>query len=154
MKITVYSIDKKGKNELYKPLIQHYQKLAKPFAKVEIVDIFTKEIQKAQEQSAKLAQKSYSKAFTPFIKSGYNIALDLKGKEVESIEFAKLLQKEAHIAFFIAGAYGFERDFVEKKCNLSVSLGKITYSHKLAKVVLLEQIYRALTILNNHPYHK
>ncbi len=154
MKITIYAIDKKGKKELYEPLIKHYQKLARPFAQVEVVDIFSKEIQKAQEQSITLAQKSYTKAFTPFIKSGYNIALDPQGLEVDSIKFAKLLQKEAHIAFFIGGAYGFEREFVEKKCDLSVSLGKITYSHKLVKLLLLEQIYRGLSISNNHPYHK
>ena len=54
---------------------------------------------------------------------------------------------------FIGVAYGFEDDFL-KKSDVIVSLGKITMSHKIAKVVLLEQIYRGFSILTNHPYHK
>ena len=55
--------------------------------------------------------------------------------------------------FFIGGAYGFEDDFL-KKSDAVISLGKITMSHKIAKAVLLEQIYRGFSILTNHPYHK
>ena len=84
---------------------------------------------------------------------GVNIALDPASREVDSHEFANLLKDSATINFFIGGAYGFERDFLAK-CNTAVSFGKITLSHKLVKVVLLEQIFRGLTINNNHPYHK
>jgi len=57
------------------------------------------------------------------------------------------------VKFFIGGAYGFEDEFL-KQSNAVISLGKITMSHKIAKAVLLEQIYRAFSILSNHPYHK
>ena len=57
------------------------------------------------------------------------------------------------VKFFIGGAYGFEEQFL-KQCDKVISLGKITMSHKIAKVVLLEQIYRGFSILSNHPYHK
>ena len=152
MRVKVCTIDKKGKKELYTPLLEHYKKIAKPFAQVEVVDIFSNAIAKAQDSSVQLAQESYSKAFEPHM-SGFTVVLDPSAKEVDSYEFAKILQKNANITFFIGGAYGFSDNF-KKKCNLSVSFGKITLSHKLVKVLLLEQIYRGLTIINNHPYHK
>ncbi len=153
MNIKIYTIDKKGKNEIYEPLLKHYAKIAKPFAKVEVVDIFNNKIAKAQEQNATLAQKAYTNAFENYLKGGFNIALTPNGEEVDSFEFAKLLQDKQNVSFFIGGAYGFEENFL-KMCERKVSFGKITMSHKLVKVVLLEQIYRALTINNNHPYHK
>jgi len=152
MRVKVCTIDKKGKKELYTPLLEHYKKIAKPFAQVEVVDIFSNSIAKAQDASVQLAQESYSKAFEPHL-NGFTVVLDPSAKEVDSYEFAKILQKNANITFFIGGAYGFSDNF-KKKCNLSVSFGKITLSHKLVKVLLLEQIYRGLTIINNHPYHK
>ena len=152
MKVKVCTIDKKGKKELYDPLLEHYKKIAKPFAQVEIVDIFNNSIAKAQDASATLAQESYDKALNPHI-TGYTVVLDPSAKEVDSYEFAKILQKNANITFFIGGAYGFSDNF-KKKCDLSVSFGKITLSHKLVKVLLMEQIYRGFTIINNHPYHK
>ncbi len=152
MKIRVCTIDKKGKKELYVPLIEHFKKIAKPFANIEVVDIFSNSIAKAQDASPSLAQEAYEKALEPYL-NGYKVILDPKGKEVDSIEFSKILQKNASITFFIGGAYGFGDNF-KKRCDLSVSFGKITMSHKLAKVLLMEQIYRGLTIVNNHPYHK
>ena len=153
MKINVIIIDKKGKDNLYAGLIEHYKKIAKPFAKVEVIEVFDKEIAKAQDISPEAAQKSYSKALEKYLNSGINIVLDPASKEVDSHEFAKLLKDSHQVNLFIGGAYGFERGFISK-CNNAISFGKITLSHKLVKVVLLEQIFRGLTINNNHPYHK
>jgi len=153
MKINVIIIDKKGKDKLYAGLIEHYIKISKPFAKVEVIELFDKEITKAHEISPEAAQKSYTKALEKYLTSGVNIALDPSSKEVDSYDFAKELKDSVTVNFFIGGAYGFERDFLSK-CNKAISFGKITLSHKLVKVVLLEQIFRGLTINNNHPYHK
>ena len=153
MKINVIIIDKKGKDKLYAGLIEHYLKIAKPFAKVSVIELFDKEITKAQDISPQAAQKSYTKALEKYLSSGINIALDPSSKEVDSHNFAKLLKDSTVVNFYIGGAYGFERDFLSK-CNNAISFGKITLSHKLVKVVLLEQIFRGLTINNNHPYHK
>ncbi len=152
MRIRVCTIDKKGKKELYEPLIEHYKKIAKPFAKIETIDIFNNQIAKAQDSSLQLAQEAYAKAFEPYL-NNYCVVLDPSGKEVDSFEFSKILYKSANVTFFIGGAYGFNNNFI-KSCNISVSFGKITVSHKLVKVLLMEQIYRGLTIINNHPYHK
>ena len=153
MKINVIIIDKKGKDNLYAGLIEHYKKISKPFAKVEVIEVFDKEITKAHDISSEAAQKSYSKALEKYMESSINIALDPSSREVDSHEFANLLKDSTQINFFIGGAYGFERDFLTK-CNKAISFGKITLSHKLVKVVLMEQIFRGLTINNNHPYHK
>ncbi|SFZ98143.1 LSU m3Psi1915 methyltransferase RlmH [hydrothermal vent metagenome] len=153
MKINVIIIDKKGKDKLYSGLIEHYIKISKPFAKVNVIEIFDKEITKAHDISPMAAQKAYTKSLSKYLNTGINIALDPSSKEVDSHDFANLLKDVGVINLYIGGAYGFERDFLNK-CNFSISFGKITLSHKLVKVVLLEQIFRGLTINNNHPYHK
>ena len=153
MKINVIIVDKKGKDNLYSALIKHYKKISKPFAQVEVIEVFDKEISKAHDISAEASQKSYSKALEKFMHTGINIALNPSSKEVDSYDFAKLLKDSVQVNLFIGGAYGFDGDFLSK-CNNAISFGKITLSHKLTKVVLLEQIFRGLTINNNHPYHK
>ncbi|HHO64925.1 MAG TPA: 23S rRNA (pseudouridine(1915)-N(3))-methyltransferase RlmH [Epsilonproteobacteria bacterium] len=153
MKINLVIIDKKGKEQLYTPLIEHYKKIAKPFARVEVIEVFDKEIAKAQDISPEAARRSYTKALQKYLGGGINIALDPSSKEVDSFDFAKLLKDRSVVNFFIGGAYGFESDFL-RQCNNAVSFGKITLSHKLVKVVLLEQIFRGLSINHNHPYHK
>ncbi len=86
------------------------------------------------------------------------IALDEKGRELESPQFAAYLQKrrdngDRTIAFIIGGADGLD-DSIRKKAGLMLSLGKMTWPHLLVRGMLAEQLYRAHTILNNHPYHR
>ena len=153
MKINIIIVDKKGKDNLYSGLIEHYRKIAKPFADVEVIEVFNKEVAKAHDISPEAAQKSYTHILEKYMTKGQNIALHPAGKEVCSHKFAKLLKDSIQVNLFIGGAYGFEEDFLHK-CNNVISFGKITLSHKLVKVVLLEQVFRGLTINNNHPYHK
>lgn len=117
-----------------------------------IFDIFTPAITKAQKISTTEAQLSYTKAFQPHIHpQARNVALHISGKSYTSEDFAKLF--DSHIInFFIGGAYGFEHGFLSSMQNLSLST--LTFGHKIAKLILCEQIYRALSILNKHPYHK
>jgi 23S rRNA (pseudouridine1915-N3)-methyltransferase len=84
------------------------------------------------------------------------ILLDSRGKQFSSEELAKFLEVEQSLSvpllFAIGRADGFS-DTVRQKAGSTLSLGKMTLPHELARVVLLEQLYRALTILNKHPYH-
>jgi len=153
MKINIIIIDKKSKDQLYAGLVEHYKKIAKPFAQVEVIEVYDKEITKAHDISPEASRKSYTKALEKYLDSGINIALDPSSKEIDSHSFANLLKDSVQVNLFIGGAYGFERDFLGK-CNNAISFGKITLSHKLVKIVLLEQVFRGLTINNNHPYHK
>ncbi len=151
-KIDIYMISKKD-DKCYESISKEFLKMSKKYASIELHTIFNKRINQAQSKTEKEAKKSYSEALEPFLKNGYNIALDPLGVEFDSIEFAKMVKNSPKINFFIGGAYGFEERFL-KMCDKSISLSRLTFSHKIAKLVLLEQIYRAFTIINLHPYHK
>jgi 23S rRNA (pseudouridine1915-N3)-methyltransferase len=82
---------------------------------------------------------------------------DEKGKLMTSIEFAEFLQKKMasgikELVFVIGGPYGFSED-VYHQADTSVSLSKMTFSHQLARLLCVEQFYRAFTILKGEPYH-
>jgi 23S rRNA (pseudouridine1915-N3)-methyltransferase len=153
MKIRIYVIDKRGKKELYGPLLEHYVKSCRPWAKVEVHEVFTREIARAQELSPEASRRAYGEALERYLPGGYNVVLDPAGEMVDSHRFADLLKDRSEIRFFIGGAHGFDEAFL-RQSNKSVSFGRITLSHKLIKVVLLEQIFRGLSINHNHPYHK
>lgn len=152
MKINIYQIAKSGNDE-FEPIINDFIKMSSKYAKVELHNLFNKKIAKAQTISDKEAQKSYSEVFEPYLNSGFNVALDVLGKRVDSFKFAQLIENSSTVNFFIGGAYGFERDFLDK-CDRKISLSDLTMAHKIANVVLMEQLFRALCIINNHPYHK
>ena len=123
------------------------------YASVEIHSLFNKNIAKAQSLGEKESHQAYNDLYLPKLSSGYNIALDVLGKKVDSFAFSKLLSDRAVINFFIGGAYGFDREFLNK-CDRVISLSDLTMAHKVANIVLCEQVFRGLAILNNHPYHK
>ena len=85
------------------------------------------------------------------------VLLDPLGKQLSSVEFAQFLQKQQDnnpqpLVLAIGPADGFSREARESASTI-LSLGKMTLAHELARVVLLEQVYRAFTILKGHPYH-
>lgn len=84
------------------------------------------------------------------------VLLDSRGKQFSSEELAQFVDREQMQAlpllFAIGGADGFS-ETARQQAGLVLSLGKMTLPHELARVVLLEQLYRAFTILKNHPYH-
>ena len=151
IKINIYQIAKNDKDE-FELLVNNFKKMSSKYAKVEIHNLFNKHISKAQTIGEKEAQKSYSDVFVPKL-NGYNIALDVLGKKVDSFAFSKLLEGNTTINFFIGGAFGFQREFLNR-CDKVISLSDLTMAHKIANIVLLEQIFRGLCIVNNHPYHK
>jgi 23S rRNA (pseudouridine1915-N3)-methyltransferase len=90
-------------------------------------------------------------------KDNYNIFLDETGGSISSIEIAGLLSNKLldykEMVFFIGGPDGFKKNLIEKS-NQSISLGKVTWPHMLLRVMLVEQLYRGITIIKNHPYHR
>ena len=88
----------------------------------------------------------------------FNIVLDRNGKQFNSEDFAKFIEEKMvyfkkDISFFIGGADGFSGDFI-KSCDFSLSFSKMTFPHEIARLLLLEQIYRAFTIIKGEQYHK
>jgi 23S rRNA (pseudouridine1915-N3)-methyltransferase len=149
--INIYSIAKQEKDD-YGKISKDIVKMSSKFAKITDNTIFNKDISKSQTISNIEAQKSYTRAYEPLLTNSFNIALDVQGKCLDSFEFSQLID-HSNINLFIGGAYGFEKDFLDK-CDKKISLSSLTMSHKIAKIVLLEQIFRGLCIKNNHPYHK
>ncbi|BDS12500.1 23S rRNA (pseudouridine(1915)-N(3))-methyltransferase RlmH [Aureispira anguillae] len=90
-------------------------------------------------------------------KGDWLILLDEGGKEFTSLKFATymenmLQQSHKRIIFVIGGAYGFS-PAVYQRANAKISLSKMTFSHQMVRLFVLEQLYRAMTILRNQPYH-
>ena len=90
--------------------------------------------------------------------SGVIVALDGRGKMLSSEEIADFIDKKevqgnSEITFIIGGSNGLSNEVI-KRADLVLSFGKVTYPHQLFRVILTEQIYRALTILKGLPYHK
>ncbi len=150
-KITVFSIERENKDE-YISIVENYKKMIGKYSKIKGVSLFNKKISLSQKKGVKIAKKSYSEILEKHLGS-YNIFMHERGRTLSSIEFSEIFKKTQEINFFIAGAYGFEEEFLDKADNI-VSLSSMTMSHKIAKIVLYEQIYRALCIINKHPYHK
>lgn len=88
---------------------------------------------------------------------GYVILLDVKGMLISSEDLAakieNISQQNSEITFVIGGSYGVSEE-VKQKANQIISVSKMTFPHRLFRVMLLEQIYRAFTIINNISYHK
>lgn len=88
---------------------------------------------------------------------GYTILLDLKGKELDSVELSNKISKltinYSEISFLIGGSKGIN-NMVREKCDYSLCFSKFTFPHQLFRLILLEQIYRSICIINNIKYHK
>lgn len=87
----------------------------------------------------------------------YLVLLDEKGKEFTSREFSGYMEKRMaavsrNIVFVIGGPYGFSQD-VYKRADDKISLSRMTFSHEMVRLFFVEQLYRAMTIMNNEPYH-
>lgn len=84
------------------------------------------------------------------------IALTEWGKRSTSVQFSRwlvnLIERPAKIIFLIAGAEGFSEEFLNQ-CQERISLSELTFPHKLARIIFVEQLYRAQTLRNGHPYH-
>jgi len=152
MEVTIYAIAKKEQS-IYDPLYKELIKMSSRFAKISDVELFGKNVTKAHTIGEDAAKSAYSQSLEPYLGRGYSIALHPDGKIVDSFMFRRLLSDKIAVQFYIGGAYGFEEAFL-KRCDKVISLSPLTMSHKVAKAVLLEQIYRGFSILNNHPYHK
>ncbi len=119
---------------------------------LQIHEVKAKAENKDQEASVVLKKiKDISKDQTPFI-----ICLSEFGKEYESPDFSKwifnIIEEQKIVIFVIAGAEGHGAELLSA-AQAKLSLSKLTFPHKIARIIFVEQFYRALTIKNNHPYH-
>lgn len=158
MTIKIYAIGKI--KDFYKTGVDEYVKRISGYAKVKIIEVKDDSISEKPSQSEIIkAKDNEGKRVLSLLKNNeFLIGLDLNKKEFTSEEFAsflneKLVTNGASISFVIGGSYGLS-DELKKRVNTSITLSKLTYPHQLARLVLLEQIYRAFKIINNETYHK
>ena len=151
MDISVFSIQK-SRADSFENEIKEYIKMSAKFANISDKIIFNDKIAKAQSTGKDEALKAYDEAYEPNFK-GFCVMLDERGSELNSNEFAKIFEQNMQLSFFIGGAYGLSKNLKDKAQKV-ISLSKMTMAHKIAKLVLFEQIFRGLCINANHPYHK
>lgn len=155
MKIKLLQIGKTAERYLQEGIMEYEKRIQSfiPFIQETIPTLKNTNGLSASELKTKEGQLIISK-LKP---EDYLILLDEKGKEMNSREFAAFVQKQMvsgvkQIVFVIGGAYGFS-DEVYQRASQKVSLSKMTYSHQLIRLIFGEQLYRAFTIINHHPYH-
>ena len=91
-------------------------------------------------------------------KGAFLVLLDERGKTLDSVEFAERLGQirddgQRDIVLAIGGPDGFDKD-LRQRADLTISFGRMTWPHQLVRIMLAEQLYRAVTILSGHPYHR
>ena len=116
--------------------VQHYQKLLARYARLELIEV---------RDNEQVSRRLPDRAFVSL--------LDRQGERLDSVDFSRFLetrrQSARDLCFVIGGPFGLDLDDVDHR----LSLGEITLPHQLARVVLLEQLYRGHKILAGEPYH-
>jgi 23S rRNA (pseudouridine1915-N3)-methyltransferase len=155
VKIKVIQIGKTGKKFLiegedeYLKRLKHYV----PIERIEIPDL-----KNSKNLSIDQQKKAEGELILQKINTGEQVyLLDEKGKEFSSEAFAEFLQQRFNqgghaLTLIIGGPYGFSEEMYQK-ANGKISLSKMTFSHQMIRMILLEQIYRGMTILKGEPYH-
>lgn len=144
----------KNKNNNIETLIENYEDKIKHFINFKIQCLKTKN---KSSQKSSIIKFDSEIIFKNLKKEDIIILLDEKGKDFNSIEFSKFLEEHMirgvkNLTFVIGGAYGFSKELREFSKN-KISLSKMTFSHDMARLFFIEQLYRSLTIINNIPYH-
>jgi len=129
-----------------KQACEEYVKRIKYFDRLDIVEINEYKSNNIQESLKKEGERVLGKL------DGGFVVLDANGEQFSSEEFSQIL-KQPSLTFVIGGHVGLS-DEVKKKASRLLSLSKMTLPHQVSRLVLLEQIYRGFSIINNKPYHK
>jgi 23S rRNA (pseudouridine1915-N3)-methyltransferase len=155
MKIKLLVIGKTDSKEM-QSLIEIYQDRLKYYAKFELQVI--PDLKKAKNLSeTQQKEKEGELILKEVLPTDELVLLDENGKSYTSLTFSDYLQKKMNsgikqLVFVVGGPYGFS-DSVYQRAKGKISLSKMTFSHQMVRLFVVEQIYRAFTILNNEPYH-
>ncbi len=155
MNISILSVGK-IKESFWNEAINEYIKRISPYAKINFIELENKAF-KDSENAEVIKKQEADLILTKLEKNpGIIIALDEHESGFDSVQFSKFLEQKTahgdHIIFIIGGPRGLHSSILEK-ADQKISLSQMTFPHNLAKVVLIEQIYRAITIMKNKAYH-
>ena len=149
----------KIKEQYLKDAIGEYSKRLSRYCNLSFTELPDKKIPDKANSSleAQVINAESTDIISHLSKDAYNICLDLKGKELSSVDFAKKINDigliNSTINFVIGGSLGFN-DEVRRNCKESICFSKMTFPHQLIRVFLLEQLFRAFKIQNHEIYHR
>ena len=157
--ITVLAVGRL-KDRFYADASAEYLKRISAYAKVTVTEIRAADLpdDPSDSQISAALEKEGEELLRRLPRDAVPVALCVEGRQFSSEETAAFFEKKAlegrgHVAFLIGGSYGLS-DAVKKRADVRLSMSRMTFPHRLARVMLLEQIYRAFKILRGESYHK
>ena len=143
-------------NKHFVELIDEYAGRVKHYIGFDIITI--PELKNTKSLSADQQKQQEGELILKQMQAGDHVVLlDEHGKEFRSVEFSKWVEQKMQtvnkrLVFVIGGPYGFSPD-VYGRANEKISLSKMTFSHQMVRLIFVEQLYRAMTIMRGEPYH-
>jgi len=159
MKITIATVGKLKERYLKDGIAEYVKRLSR-FTELDLVEVddehAPESLSAAQESQVK--QREAERLLKRVKDSSYIILLDLAGEQLDSEGFSMKLDRimlsgNSHITFIIGGSLGLDQSLINA-ANCRICLSKMTFPHQLARLILLEQVYRAFKIMKNEVYHK
>lgn len=145
---------KSKKNKYFEDLFVSYEKKIINYCRFSFKDIKSYEI--SRDQSSVKVEKESKSILKKIGDNEFVILFDETGLKLSSRKFASYIEDKLqigqNISFIIGGAFGVSEE-VKRKADLKLCLSSFVFNHSVAKLVALEQIYRAFTIVNGQPYH-
>lgn len=154
MKIAIIQVGK-TKASFLREAEKEYLKRLGAYAKIKTVTV--KEGKPDSKNTSTAKEKEAAEILKNLPRDTYVVALDEHGRRFTSVEFADLMRKKrdfegGDVTFITGGCYGLS-DLVLARANLKLSFGSFTYTHEIIRTLLLEQVYRAFTIISGKAYH-
>lgn len=155
MRVTLILVGKTV-NRHFVDLVDDYASRLKHYISFDIVTI--PELKNTKNLSAEQQKQQEGELIQKQLQAGDHVVLlDEHGKELRSVEFSRWMEQKMQtvgkrLVFIVGGPYGFSPD-VYAKANEKLSLSKMTFSHQMVRLIFVEQLYRAMTIMKGEPYH-
>ena len=150
--ITILAVGKL-KEKIYSDGVAEYLKRLKPFVKIKVVELSPESFSESNREQMREKENQKILDYLEKNKDKKVVYLTEGGVEYSSVEFSKFLEKEnQEIIFVIGGALGFSEKTLSKM-DAKLSLSKMTFLHEMARLILVEQIYRAKMIQGRRSYH-
>lgn len=144
----------KDKDRWLSDALDEYLKRLAPFCRLEILQLSDISI-KQTGNSQLVIQKEGEKVLEQIVEDDYVILLDEQGEQKSSLEFSQFLTKlsdRKRIVFVIGGVYGTSKQ-LSLRAHFRMSLSRLTFTHRMSRLILIEQIYRAMMISSGRSYH-
>lgn len=155
MKIVLLSVGKTD-NEYFAQIIEEYKKRINHYLPFEIS--FVPDVKNRKNLPVTEFKEAEGKKLMAWLHpSDHVVLLDNRGRQLDSPGFAGYLEKKTlsvpkRLVFVVGGPYGFSQELYDRASEM-LSLSAMTFTHQMVRMVFTEQLYRAMTILNNEPYH-